>query len=124
MEVALEAESGDHQSQWNSSFYNHAFLCHIWCQLVHVLLDKRSCWSWRKTIKIHPLRTMNVCGNFHDNPSNSCSYHSVCTTNVNMLVALEEKSWENPTKASRTHPLGNVMSKPIKLQSIFSKMTY
>lgn len=35
---------------------------------------------------------MNVCMKFHGNPLNSCQDVSLNTTNVNLLVALEEKS--------------------------------
>lgn len=38
------------------------------------------------------LRDMNVCTKFRGNPSNSCQDISPKTTNINIMVALEEMS--------------------------------
>lgn len=43
-------------------------------------------------VTIHPDGEMNVCTEFHVSPSNSCLDILLKTINVNLMVALEEKS--------------------------------
>ncbi len=43
-------------------------------------------------MKIHPVGSMNVLTKFHCNQSNNCGDTSLKTTNVKLMVALEEKS--------------------------------
>lgn len=50
---------------------------------------------------------MNVCTIFHVHPSSSCRGIHVKPTNVNLVVALEEKSGE-VTKVNRIHCLGTM----------------
>lgn len=49
---------------------------------------------------------MNVCTKFHSNPFNSRQDISLKTTNVNLAVALEEKSEDHQVKS--LHPLGTM----------------
>ncbi len=45
-----------------------------------------------KVITVHPEVNINVWTTFHGNPSKSCWDISLKTTNVNLMVAPEEKS--------------------------------
>ncbi len=54
-----------------------------------------------KLITIHPDGNTNMSTRFHGNPSSSCRDISLRTTNVNLMVALKEKS-----SSKRIHHLG------------------
>lgn len=52
----------------------------------------------KKVSFYNPLRTMTVCTKCHGNPLNSCQDISIKNKNVNLKLALEEKS-EDPQKS-------------------------
>ncbi len=49
-------------------------------------------------MRIHPEGDMNASTKSYGNPSNSCSKISLKTSNVNLMVALEEKSEDHQSQ--------------------------
>ncbi len=55
-------------------------------------------------ITVHPDGNVNVGNKFHGNPFSCCQDISLKTTNVNLMVVLEERS--GVTKVIRIYSLG------------------
>ncbi len=51
-----------------------------------------------KVIRIDPLGSLNICNKFHGNPSNTFQDISLWTTNVNVMLALQEKSKDHQSQ--------------------------
>lgn len=69
--VVLDEKSrdqSDYRSSWRGMVSNHLIVVEIFKHNGGARLRVRI----TKVIRFHPLITMNVCTNFHSNPSNSC----------------------------------------------------
>lgn len=69
---------------------------------------------------------MNVFTTFHGHPSNSCEDDLLRTTNVNVMVALEEKSGDQKSHydSSGHHecPPDFILTHPIAVKIIYSDL--